>query len=271
MIKLFFAKWFAIAVHTSVWHRRRYTGEPYWYHLREVAELVKRHGGNRTQQIAAWLHDTVEDTWVPLWLIKLLFGKEVAAMVAGLTEVSTEKDGSRAHRKAIDLNHYCSQPHDTVTVKLADLLSNSWSIMKHDQKFADIFIPEMCSLLLSTDRGAKSLRSELSKVAEEYLLIMSKVPFTEHTRKKILNWWRITGFVKDREFDEEAKKTHRYVMATRSAAFWDLLLQRLNVPSCYADFKDIPRPDDFPISRLLPRVLQDRFLQVGRCCGEDLA
>jgi (p)ppGpp synthase/HD superfamily hydrolase len=40
---------------------RKYTGEPYFVHLDEVAKLCARFGCNKRTVAAAYLHDTIED------------------------------------------------------------------------------------------------------------------------------------------------------------------------------------------------------------------
>lgn len=88
------ARMFALGAHIAVGQQRKYTGEPYWHHLAEVADLVSRHTDNSpTQVAAAWLHDVLEDTAVSACDIERLFGPEVAGLVVGLTDVSTPADG----------------------------------------------------------------------------------------------------------------------------------------------------------------------------------
>jgi (p)ppGpp synthase/HD superfamily hydrolase len=106
---------------------------------------------------AAWLHDTVEDTDVTIELIRAEFGDKVAELVGWLTDVSRPEDGNRAVRKAIDREHSASAPAEAQTVKLADLIANTRSIMKHDVAFAKTYLEEKRLLLEVMDRGDATL------------------------------------------------------------------------------------------------------------------
>jgi len=55
--------------------------------------------------MAAWLHDTVEDTPCTLDDVRNMCGEEVAVLVEMLTDTSKPEDGNRAARKAIDREH----------------------------------------------------------------------------------------------------------------------------------------------------------------------
>lgn len=76
---------------------RKYTGEPYINHPVSVAAYVHELGGDKTMQMAALLHDTLEDTWLtPEQLRFFLFGANIAAAelvytyVIGLTDRFTK-------------------------------------------------------------------------------------------------------------------------------------------------------------------------------------
>jgi (p)ppGpp synthase/HD superfamily hydrolase len=138
--------------------KRKYTGEPYYVHLEEVAEIVWRHcSTDKNMVIAALLHDTVEDTWVPLWLVRVLFGADVASLVSDLTDASKPEDGNRAVRKAIDRAHSANASARAQTIKMADLLSNTRSITQHDAKFAKVYMAEKELLLAVLTKGDRVL------------------------------------------------------------------------------------------------------------------
>lgn len=99
------AELFAVAAHRAIGHRRKYTGECYTVHLREVAELVTLHGGTPSMTAAAWLHDVVEDTQVTREDVAEWFDPEVSDLVNWLTDVSKPEDGNRALRKAMNRDH----------------------------------------------------------------------------------------------------------------------------------------------------------------------
>lgn len=154
---------FAKEAHESVGQVRKYTGEPYIVHPMEVADIVKSVGGSEAMQAAALLHDTVEDTNVTVADVAELFGHEIAKLVGELTDVSKPGDGNRAFRKAMDRDHSASASPDAQTIKLADLISNTKSIVKHDPNFAKVYLKEKEALLKVLTKG----NSRLHAIASE--------------------------------------------------------------------------------------------------------
>ncbi len=152
------ARIFATAAHAAVGQLRKYTFEPYIVHPREVAGIVEEIGGTPEMIAAAWLHDTVEDTGVTIETIREEFGVEVAELVGWLTDVSRPDHGNRAQRKAVDRAHTASAPAAAQTIKLADLISNTRSIVAHDPKFAETYLAEKRALLEVMTKGDTRLR-----------------------------------------------------------------------------------------------------------------
>ena len=130
---------------------RKYTGLPYVTHVQEVASIVAEHGGSEAMQIAALLHDTVEDTPTTFEDIRSKFGDDVTHFVWFLTDVSRPEDGNRATRKAMDRAHVSRGPKEVQVIKLADMISNGKDILTHDRSFAKVYIPELRALLDSLD------------------------------------------------------------------------------------------------------------------------
>lgn len=158
------AQVYAIAAHAAVGQLRKYTNEPYIVHPAEVANIVASVEGATFEMIAAaWLHDVVEDTGCTLTDINLSFGPEVAALVGWLTDVSRPEDGNRAARKARDREHTAQAPAEAQTIKLADLISNSRSIVAHDPEFAKTYLEEKRMLLEVLTKGDPVLHAEASK------------------------------------------------------------------------------------------------------------
>ena len=141
------ARIFATAAHAAVGQTRKYTGEPYVVHPIEVASIVKNAGGTEAMVAAALLHDVLEDTGVTFDLLVDQFGSEVAELVLWLTDVSRPEDGNRSTRKALDRQHSAAAPADAQTVKVADLISNTRSIVAHDPSFAKTYLEEKRLLL----------------------------------------------------------------------------------------------------------------------------
>ena len=132
------------------WHGeqvRKYTGEPYWHHPEAVAMLVKTVRHTREMIAAAYMHDVIEDTLCTEAEMREAFGNAVTDLVMWLTDVSRPADGNREARKRIDRAHTAAAPPAAKTVKLADLIDNSRSIIPRDPDFARVYLKEKRLLL----------------------------------------------------------------------------------------------------------------------------
>jgi (p)ppGpp synthase/HD superfamily hydrolase len=158
------AQVYAMAAHAAVGHRRKYTNEPYIVHPAEVAKIVAGVPGATPDMVAAaWLHDVVEDTGCTYNDIHMGFGTDIATLVGWLTDVSKPEDGPRWFRKKMDREHTAAAPAEAQTIKLADLISNTKSIMAHDKKFAKVYLEEKRLLLDVMTRGDAGLMAEARK------------------------------------------------------------------------------------------------------------
>ena len=158
------ARVFATAAHAAVKQVRKYTFEPYIVHPTEVASIVASVPHTNEMLAAAYLHDTVEDTGVSIVDIQVEFGNEVASLVSWLTDVSKPEQGNRAVRKAIDREHTAMAPAAAQTVKLADLIANSRSILAHDPAFARVYLEEKRMLLEVLTRGDATLMAQARRI-----------------------------------------------------------------------------------------------------------
>jgi (p)ppGpp synthase/HD superfamily hydrolase len=162
------ARIFATAAHAAVAQLRKYTNEPYIVHPAEVFGIVSTvEGATEEMLAAAWLHDVVEDTGVTIEVIRDMFGNKVAELVGWLTDVSRPEQGNRAVRKAIDRAHSAMAPAEAQTIKLADLISNTKSIMEYDEKFAKTYLEEKRMLLDVMNKGNAVLMARARKYIGE--------------------------------------------------------------------------------------------------------
>lgn len=142
---------FAIKYHEG--QLRKWTFEPYIVHPIEVAEIVSTVEHTEDMIIAALLHDVVEDCSKEhgreflLSMISALFGSYVCKLVEMLTDVSKPSDGNRAKRKEIDRLHNADAMPEAKTIRLADLISNTRSIVRYDNDFAKIYLREKALML----------------------------------------------------------------------------------------------------------------------------
>jgi (p)ppGpp synthase/HD superfamily hydrolase len=145
---------------------RKYTQAPYIVHPVEVAAIVaSRVPADENLIAAALLHDCIEDTTVIYRDINRTFGKDTADLVLMVTDISQPHQGNREARKAIDRAHIAKASARGQTLKLADLISNTKDILKHDQNFAVTYMREKQLLLPHLKLGDKVL----FKLASEYV------------------------------------------------------------------------------------------------------
>lgn len=160
-------KAFNFAAEAHKGQTRKYTGEPYISHPYAVARMILEIDGDENMVIAALLHDTVEDTPVTLEQISFIFGEDVAMLVEFLTDVSHADDGVRVHRKEIDRQHTAKACSRAKTIKLADLIHNTQSIVEHGKGFAKIYLAEKRLLLEVLQEGDAGLYARAMAVLED--------------------------------------------------------------------------------------------------------
>jgi len=149
--------------------KRKYTDEPYIIHPRNVALLVLEHCEWSYDMIyGALLHDVVEDCDVSLSDIQKYFGNEVARIVDGLTDTENTVERNREKRKEIDRIRLSKCDYKIQSIKLADLIDNSHSIIKYDENFAKVYIKEKNLLLNVLNRGDKTLFKIAQEIITDY-------------------------------------------------------------------------------------------------------
>lgn len=154
---------------------RKYTHEPYINHPANVATLVDGTSSADTNMLAAaWLHDVVEDCDIKLDLIEKEFGKDIRYLVEGLTDITSLKDGNRKVRKEIERNRIANCCHRIKTIKLADLIDNTKTIVLFDKEFAKIYLEEKKLLLDVLKEGDEFLYSLAQSIMYESFKILDK-------------------------------------------------------------------------------------------------
>lgn len=107
--------------------RKGEDGEPYVNHLLEVADLIASSSDVLDTELvmAGLLHDTVEDTGVTMQELEQRFGKDVAGLVA---EVTDDKSLPKETRKTLQIQNAPNKSERAQTLKLADKISNLRSL-----------------------------------------------------------------------------------------------------------------------------------------------
>lgn len=135
---------------------RKYTNEPYVNHCVNVANILNELEYHPTIITAALLHDTVEDTQTTIEEIESEFGILVARLVEQLTDVYTSRafpNIKRKERKLLECYRLSKITADAKTIKLADLIDNTSSIVERDPAFAKIYLKEKEELLTVLGEG----------------------------------------------------------------------------------------------------------------------
>lgn len=176
---------FAHAAHDSIGQKRKYPPQdPYWVHTDRVAALVEQYHGKPSMVAAAHLHDVLED--VEPELIKqgripelrnfqYVYGgfpNDVRLMVSELTHIYTAEaypGWSRKKRKLAEVARLATATRNSKSIKLADLIDNSSSIVEHDPDFARVYLDEKALMLEVLKGGNHELWNLAYKVLKEAL------------------------------------------------------------------------------------------------------
>ncbi len=154
--------------------QKRASGEPYFIHPCEVAEILMDLGLDAATIAASLLHDVIEDTPATADDIKVEFGEEVLALVLGVTKLekivfkSKEDENAENFRKI-----FVAMAKDVrvIIIKLADRLHNMRSLnflsQERQQRMAsetlDIYAP------LAGRLGISQIKCELEDLCLKYL------------------------------------------------------------------------------------------------------
>ncbi len=137
---------FAASAHAG--QVRKYSAQPYIIHPRRVAGRLAEELWTEDVHVAAgWNHDVPEDCNVPIADIEMMFGKQVAAMVDGLTNKSKGLKLPRAERKRIDRERIAQLPWDVKAIKLIDRTDNLLDMLGAEDDFLKVYAKESRELL----------------------------------------------------------------------------------------------------------------------------
>lgn len=145
---------------------RKYTENPYFDHLAEVVGIFSTisfidYNYARSMRAVAWLHDVIEDTEATYDEVRQEFGELVADGVMLLSDL---EEGNRETRKRLSRERLANGNIYVQSIKVADMISNTSSIVKHDPDFAKIYLKEkrlMLNMLTKADPDLLKLAGEL--------------------------------------------------------------------------------------------------------------
>ena len=159
--------------------KRKYTFGPYINHPIAVAKKVQDLGYHEDIVCAALLHDVVEDVpEITIDDIEKEFGIIISRMVNDLTDVYTTEAFPlirRKERKLLECFRISKISSNAKTIKVADLIDNTYSIVQYDKDFAKIYLrekEEMLKVLSGADQFLMAECFTVLKKAKEKLSII---------------------------------------------------------------------------------------------------
>lgn len=153
--------------------KRKHTGEPYWTHLVSVASIVKPYASNGVE--IALCHDLFEDTdceenELRDFLINHSYqDSEADLILKGALELTDQyvpknfPQINRKERKKLEAKRLGSISPLAQTVKYADLIDNTSSIVVQDPNFAKVYLHEKQDILNVMREG----HPDLLKICED--------------------------------------------------------------------------------------------------------
>jgi GTP pyrophosphokinase len=266
--------------------QKRKTGEPYFNHPLATAEILRSWNLDDATIVAGILHDTVEDTGVPLETIKKEFGDEVAFLVDGVTKLGhikyreTPADGKNSggkimagkkevakqtaeENKAENLRKMVlalSQDLRVVFIKLADRMHNMQtlsSLPPAKQKRIALETDEIYASL-AYRLGMHNVSGELQDLAfpylhpREYEWLLSTTKERYASREKYLE--KIKPQVKKVLEEHDIKPLDIEIRAKRYSSLYKKLLKR---------DMDIERIHDLVAMRIVVATLPECYAALG--------
>lgn len=164
------AEKYAEEFHASINQRRKYSGEPYIVHPREVVRLARPFITYEPALAAFFNHDQFEDVlplnpYYTFGRFESLFGRDARVIAQDMTDVYTKGAYPKLNRKArksleierwriignTELGYYSQ------TGKVCDLISNTRDITSQDPGFAKTYLKEKEALMKVLTRANRDL------------------------------------------------------------------------------------------------------------------
>jgi GTP pyrophosphokinase/guanosine-3',5'-bis(diphosphate) 3'-pyrophosphohydrolase len=177
--------------------QKRASGDPYFSHPLEVAAILTNLKLDDATIVAALLHDTIEDTESTRAEIDQIFGKEIGALVDGLTKLKRLELVSREAKQAENLRKLLLAIADDVRVllvKLADRLHNMRTLefvpptsrRRIAEETLDIYAP------LAGRMGMQKMREELEDLSfrvldpDAHLVVEQRLDALEERNRNLI-------------------------------------------------------------------------------------
>ena len=169
--------------------QKRMDGRPYIAHPIMVARLVKKYLSNKERLdeiiMAAYLHDTIEDTDTTYEEIEEKFGSYVAYLVMGVT------NDEKIKKSMGKTNYLCYKMYhmndDVLNLKLCDRLSNVMDLRNANKEFLERYETETIMILdyLLSNRNltetqleiVKEINNQINDLRKDMVLSLAKHSF----------------------------------------------------------------------------------------------
>lgn len=154
--------------------QKRMSGEPYYTHTLEAANILLDYSLDSSSICAALLHDIIEDTQFTEDEMRLKFGDEITNLIIGVTKLSKIKFKSKEEEQAENFRKlFFSIAEDirVIFIKLADRLHNMRTLkalpiekqIRIANETLDIYAP------IASRIGLYKIKSELEDLCFKYL------------------------------------------------------------------------------------------------------
>jgi (p)ppGpp synthase/HD superfamily hydrolase len=148
---------------------RKGDGKPYAVHPQAVYSILKSFRvKDRELLVAAWLHDTIEDTAATFNAIKNKFNKNVANLVKAVS--SSKKEIKSIGKEVYLLKKMLAMSNNELTLKLADRLHNVTDILTMPAKTSENTFNQTTFILAGLKkRGLTKIQKKIIRAIEKYL------------------------------------------------------------------------------------------------------
>jgi len=161
---------FALSAHKD---HKRFSGEPYFNHVFETANILAEIGMSAVTVSAGLLHDAIEDTPVDAETIQKEFGDEILFLVDGVTKLGALRfRGLKRHAESLrKLFVSSSKDVRVVIIKLADRLHNMRTLEHVPEEKRKRIAEETLEVYapLAFRLGIRKLTKELEDLAFPYV------------------------------------------------------------------------------------------------------
>ena len=240
--------------------QKRLTGEPFVTHCVEVAKILAELQLDSVTVACGLIHDVVEDTRITVQDVEREFGKEVAAIVDGLTKIAKLPSGGTKEERQVEsyrkLLLSIAKDARVIIVKLADRLHNMRTLDPLPEEKRRRIAAETRDLYapLAHRFGMAKMRWELEDLSfkhlesADYKALAKQVAQKRGERESLIAQFRepLEKSLRDagiKEFDVTGRPKHLWSifkkMQQRQKPYeeiYDLLAIRVlvnSVPDCY--------------------------------------